>query len=280
MTDQTITTTVTDLVMAETRRALHRRAVWVLISIALLGIVLLGVIAFADSTGKTAAELRAGGTHPALMADWWVVGTGDGILVVGMVPLLIGGLFGGATVAGAEWRAGTVSTLLTWEPRRWRVHGARLATVFVLATAIGLALEVLFLSATLPAILVNGSTAGVNGAWWLELVTAAGRIAALTGAAAVIGASLATIGRGTTFAVAGAFAWLSVGENLVRGLKPSMQHLLLGENLATVLTWAPLDGVDVARSEVGALATVAIYVVVLVAAAAITFTRRDIAGPS
>ena len=35
--------------------------------------------------------------------------------------LVVGALFAGASVAGAEWRAGSMTTLLTWEPRRVRV---------------------------------------------------------------------------------------------------------------------------------------------------------------
>lgn len=268
------------LVTAEARRALHRRAVWVLIAIALVGVVLLGVIAYFDSAGKTLGQLHANGTHPAVMRDWWVAGGGDGTLMIAAIPLLIGGLLGGATVAGAEWRAGTITTVLTWEPRRWRLHGARLGTAFVLAVVIAVALEALFLSAALPAVLLNGTTAGTDASWWLDLVAAGGRIALFTGIAAVLGASLATLGRGTTFALAAAFGWLSVGENLVRGLKPSLQHLLMGENLAIALTWAPLDAASFTRSQVMAVATVAAYACVLVAVGGLSFARRDIAGGS
>ena len=271
---------ITSLLISEARRALHRRAVWVLIAVAVVGVALLGVIAYTDSAGRTVAELHVDGTHPAVMADWWSVGGGDGILMIGAIPLLLGGLFGGATVAGAEWKAGTITTVLTWEPRRWRVHAARLAAAFSLAAVIALVLETLFLAATLPAVLLNGTTAGTDAGWWFDLVGAGVRIALLTGAAAVIGASFATIGRGTGFALGLAFGWLSVGENLVRGLKPSLQHLLLGDNLAIVLTWAPLEGASFTRSEVVALITVTAYVALLVAAGAVSFARRDIAGAS
>jgi hypothetical protein len=246
--------------------------------VAVLGIALLGVIAFFDSAGRTPAQLAANGTHPALMADWWVAGGGDGILMIAAIPLLLGGLLGGASVAGAEWRAGTVTTLLTWEPRRLRLHAARTISAFLLAMLIAIALEAVFLAATLPAVLAHGSTAGIDGAWWLALVGAIGRIALLTGGAAVVGVSLATVGRATTFALGAAFAWLAVGENLIRGLKPALQDLLVGDNLAIVLTWAQLDGASFTRSPAVAALTLVTYFGVVAAGAAATFARRDITG--
>lgn len=266
-----------NLLLVEMRRALHRRVVRVLIGLALVGVVILGLVAFFDSAGKTAAQLRVNGTHPALMADWWVAGTGDGILMIGAIPLLIGGLFGAASVAGAEWRAGTVTTVLTWEPRRVRLHAARTASAFMLATVIAFVLEALFLGATLPAVLTHGSTAGVDGGWWLPLLGAMSRIALLTGGAAVLGVSLATLGRGTSFALGAAFAWMAVGENLVRGFKPALQDLLVGDNLAIVLTWAQLDGADFSRSEPVAVVTLVAYFGLVAAAATATFVRREIA---
>jgi hypothetical protein len=95
------------LVSVEMRRALRRRAVRVLILIALIGVVTLGLVAFFDSAGKSLAQLQADDGHPALMSKWWVAGPGEGVRLIAAIPLLIGALLGGATVAGAEWRAGT-----------------------------------------------------------------------------------------------------------------------------------------------------------------------------
>src|SRR4051794_28990401 len=130
------------LIGNEMRRALHRRVVWVLVLLAVIGIGLLGVVAFVDSAGRSVAELGADGTHPAIMADWWASGHEDGILLIAGLPLLLGGVFGGASVVGAEWRAGTVTTVLTWEPRRLRLHVARVAACTALATLIAFVLEV------------------------------------------------------------------------------------------------------------------------------------------
>jgi hypothetical protein len=269
---------MTGLVLNEMRRALHRRMVWWLLALAFVGIGLLGVVAFTDSAGRSPAELGADGTHPALMADWWVGGGGDGILMIAALPLALGALFGGASVVGAEWRAGTVTTVLCRDPRRLRVHTARVAAAFVLASVIGLALQVLFLAATLPAVLAHGSTAGTDGDWWLGLIAALARIAVATGAAAALAASLATLGRSTAFALCAVFAWLAVVENLVRGLKPALQPWLLGDNLSIAMTWGQLTTETFSRSEVLAAVTVLGYLGVVAVLAAASFVRRDIAG--
>ena len=263
----------------EMRRALHRRAVRVLILIALLGCVTAGVIGFVTSVGKTLAELRREETHPAVLAEWWVAGSGgDGILGVAFFFLLLGGLFGGATVAGAEWRFGTTTTLLTWEPRRLRLHGARTASAGILAFVISYVLQILFLAAFLPSVFANGTAAGTDLDWWLALVAATARASLLTAAAAVLAVALATIGRNTAFALITVFAWLAVAENLVRGLKPSLQPWLWGENLAIVFTWAQLEDEDFTRSPTLALITVLVYIAVVAVIGATTFQRRDIAA--
>ena len=269
---------MTNLLMSEVRRALHRRVVWVLIGLALIGIALLGIIAFTDSAGRSVAELSREGTHPAVMADWWVGGGADGILMIAGLPLLLGGVFGGATVLGAEWRAGTITTALTWEPRRLRLHAARLTSAFVLATVIAFILEVVFLLATVPAVLAHGSTAGTDGGWWIALVAAMVRIALLTGVAAVLAGSLATVGRGTTFALGAIFAWVAIVENLVRGWKPALQPHLIGDNISIVVTWAQLEGGDFTRDIHLAVAAVVAYCGVIAVVCAASFARRDIAG--
>jgi hypothetical protein len=116
------------LLVVEVRRALHRRLVWALLALALLAIVVAGVVEFLASRDLDLVVLRgAGHQDPAVMTDWWISGSTDGPLAVGALLLVMGALVGGASVAGAEWRAGTVTTVLTWEPRRVRLNLARTA---------------------------------------------------------------------------------------------------------------------------------------------------------
>ena len=229
-----------NLLVVEMRRAMHRRVVRVLILLALVACVVAGVLAFVGSSGKTVAELHVrGATHPAVLTDWWTVG-GDNAVTIAATFLLLGACFGGAAVAGAEWRAGTVTTVLTWEPRRIRLNLTRTAACGILALLIATALQVVFLVAFLPAVLAHGTTAGADAAWWLSLMLAVGHASFLTSVAAMLAVALATLGRNTAFTLGVVFAWMAVVEGLIRGLRPEWGQYLWGENLATTLSWAQL----------------------------------------
>ena len=270
-----------NLLVVEMRRALRRRVVRVMILLALIGCVFAGVIAFTSSTGKTLAELHVRDSiHPAVLADWWHATRADGAVLIASFFLLLGGMFTGAAVAGSEWRAGTITTVLTWEPRRVRLNLARTAACGMVAFVVAILLQVIFLACFLPAVLVNGSTAGADADWWLSLVAVIARTGLLTAIAAVLAVALATLGRNTAFALAAVFAWVAVIENLIRNLRPGLSPYLWGENIGTVVPWHQLKGVEFTRSPVVALGTIVMYTTAFVVLATIAFQRRDIAGTS
>lgn len=271
-----------NLLAVEMRRARSRSVVRVLILIALLGCVIAGVIAFVDSSGKTLAELQANSDElqPAVLTDWFVSAQSDGVVVIASFFLLIGALFGGASVAGAEWRAGTITTILTWEPRRIRLNIARTAACGILAFLIAFALQAIFLASFVPSVLAHGTTAGADAGWWLALTAVVARTALLASLAAMLAVALATLGRNTAFAFAVAFAWFAVIEGLIRGLRPGWSQYLWGENVATILPWKQMDDVNFTRGPLLALVTLLVYTGVIVLAATIAFQRRDIAGSS
>jgi ABC-2 type transport system permease protein len=151
------------------------------------------------------------------------------------------GLVVGASFVAASWQAGTIGTILTWEPRRSRWFAARVlvlgAGVFVISLVI-----VAFLSGALAiAAMVRGSTAGIDGPWWTEVFTTALRVSAAASLAAVIGGAVAAVGRHTAAALGVLFVWAAVLEGLVRGLRPLWTPWLLGDNLVTFLSWRRLD---------------------------------------
>jgi hypothetical protein len=268
-----------NLLFVEIRRALHRRLVWVLVALALAGSVIAGVIAYIDSADLDVRLLRMeGGTHPAVMTDWWLAGNGDGILSVAALALAMGGLVGGASVVGAEWKAGTVTTVLTWEPRRGRLHAARTASAALLAFVIALGLQAVFLVAFLPAVWAHGTTDGVDASWWVSVIGAMVRIGLLTACTAVVGTALASLGRSTAFGIVAAWVWLAVVENIVRGLKPDWSVGLVGDAITTVLTWSPIEADHDVVGPSTALLVLLVYVGTLVAAGTFAFTRRDVAG--
>ena len=266
------------LLGVEMRRALHRRLVRWMIALAVALCALTGVVVYL--TSRDPVELARSSDHPAHMVTWWATGAtgGDSLLLTAAIFLVIGAAICGASVAGAEWRAGTVTTMLTWEPSRLRLHAARTASAGILAFVIGFALQVAFLTSALPAALLNGSTEGTDTAWWIALAAAVTRISLVTTLVAVLAVSVATIGRNTSAALVAMAAWALVIERSVVALRPGLARFMIGENVATVVPWNPLSDVESARPPAIALASLVAYLAVIVAIATAFFARRDIAA--
>ena len=203
----------------------------------------------------------------------------EGFLAVAMFFLFLGAFFGGATVVGGEWRAGTVTTVLTWEPRRLRLHAARTSSAAILLRSSSRSgSRSCSLASFLPAVFLNGTTEGADVSFWTALVVVMIRTSVLSAGAAVLAIALATVGRNTAFALITMFTWLIVVEGLIRGLKPSLSEWLWAENIGTVMTWAQLDEPNVSRGPVIASATLIVYCATIVGLAAASFQRRDIAA--
>ena len=270
-----------NLLIVEMRRALRRRAIRILIAVGLMGCVIAGVVTWFGSSGKTLLQLRADQEgSPAIMTDWWINdgNEAEGFLVIAVFFLLLGAYFAGSTYAGGEWRAGTVTTQLTWEPRRLRLHSARIASAAILGFTISLGLQVVFLASFLPSVWAHGTTAGADAAFWADLVVAMMRFSALTAAAAVLAVAIATAARNTAFAVISAFAWMAVIEPLVRALKPSLGRWLWAENVGTVISWGQLPDADFTRGPLAALTVLLIYGAAIAAVSAVSFQRRDLSA--
>ncbi|MBA3303995.1 MAG: hypothetical protein H0U26_09010 [Acidimicrobiia bacterium] len=257
------------LVLLEVRRALSRRLVRVLIVLALIGIGVVGAVAFREA-GRNAT------TDPFALTSLWPEPVEDALLAPAAAVLALAGLVAGASVIGAEWRAGTMPLLLTWEPRRQRVLTAKAMATFLTAVVVAAALQVLFVAALVPAAALRGTMDGVDLAWTGELTMAGLRIALLTGAASTTGFALAAIGRNTTVALGVAFAQLNLVENLLRGLRPGWSGWLIGENATIFLTNAALRTMPVERSTLGAALVLATYTMGLLAVALALFRQRDV----
>jgi hypothetical protein len=258
------------LLDVEIRRCLARRLVrWLVV----LAVVACALIAFVARQRAGVDEM----TQPFRLVDLHEV-HGESILGVAVFFLVIGASVGGASMVGAEWRAGTFVTLLSWEPHRRRVAVAKLAACGLVATVIGLVLQVLFMAAFLPAALGPGTTEGVDAEWWRSLAGVAMRGAVITGLVAVLMAAVAMIGRSTATALGFAFGYVLLVENLLRAWKPWSARYLMGENAARFLTGVELEDVGFTRSTVAAAATLVTYVAVAALVAVVTFWRRDLAS--
>jgi hypothetical protein len=234
-----------------------------------------GLIIFLTSNDPVKfAQDRA---HPARMVNWWTSGSGDDLLSTAALFLVVGAAICGASVAGAEWRAGTMTTMLTWMPSRVRLHGARTLSAAVLAFVISFLLQVLYLACAVPAVVVHGTTTGTDAAWWSALVLAMVRISVVTSLVAVLAISVATIGRNTSAALVAIAAWALVIERMVAGFWPKLGRFMIGENVATVVPWAQMTDVDFERPPIIALLALLVYLAAVVAAATVLFAHRDVA---
>jgi ABC-type transport system involved in multi-copper enzyme maturation permease subunit len=307
---------MTALLLVEMRRILSRRAVYLAGGLVLVGMLTAGTVLFVRSHRLGSNELRArqqqveaihrqvvaqcagGGpgfpqeeVPPGLTREQFceqVVGTPEvddptfRLTSYRQVAEGLSGLFIAvlmilaASFIGAEWHAGTITTQLTWEPRRNRVLGAKAIAVALFAFSFFVLTEVLLLGVLTPTALFRGTTAGANLEW---LRGAAGLI--LRGAvgaalASGIAFALASIARNTAAAVGAVFVWAAVVEPLLRAVRPRWQRWYLYDNLATFISGHRLDFTTYGRSVGGAALLVSIYSLVFVLAAMAVFRRRDV----
>jgi hypothetical protein len=179
----------------------------------------------------------------------------------------------GASFAGADWHHRVVTTTLTWEPRRRRVIGAKIAAVAAVTFAGAIVLELFLGVALAPAAIFRGTTAGIDGSWIASYAGVLARSGATAALAATIGCSIAMIGRATAAALGGAFAWLAVGENLIRGGLPGWRRWLVGDQLEAFVGSPQIR----VRSVATAGLLLALYGALVVVVATRVFERRDVA---
>ncbi|MEJ7582585.1 MAG: hypothetical protein WKF43_00585 [Acidimicrobiales bacterium] len=263
------------LLPVEARRALSRRAVWALVSVALVGLVVLGALAFLSSNDFDPSVAEP---DIARLTDLWLTGGGDGTLTPALIFLAVGAMIGGATVTGADWQNGTIITLCTWEVRRVPLLLARIVATALLATAIGAALLLLYCLSLVPTYLLRGSIEGADGGFWTSLLGAIVRMSVLTGLAAALAASVASIGRRTAVALGVAFAYLSFVEGAVRGLWPERSRWLIAENAIVFVTGADLEGAPFTRGVPVATLTLFGYVAFVTGLALVAIRQRDMTG--
>jgi ABC-2 type transport system permease protein len=258
------------LLASELLRFRSRRLVVVLFVGTLIGALVGVVIAAFQSTPPTAAVVAAARAQAqeefanCLVADWEDVQLNGSLeefcrdnfgnptqympshlALLDLPAILEGvssitsilGLVVGASIVAVSWQTGTIGTILTWEPRRLRWFAARIL-VIGFGVFVTTALIIAFLSAALAlAAMVRGSTTGVGGEWWRDILTTALRIAAVASISAVIGGGVAAVGRHTSAALAVVFVYTAVLQGLVRGFRPLWSPWLLGDNLVSFTAW-------------------------------------------
>jgi len=322
---------VTALLGVEIRRALARRMLLTLTVIAIGGIAVGGVITFVRShplspdvisRAQTQADadiqrclngdiIREKDLPPNTTLDEWChenitprnyISSSTfhlwdlGNVLQGVSFLLVAGALAvGASFVGAEWHAGSMTTLLTWEPRRLRVLAAKTVAMAAVAFVVTIGLQsALSLVLTLVAV-TRGDTAETGGTWLRSVVGSGLRISAAASGASVMGLAVAMIGRNVAAALGGIFVYVAVIEGILRGIRMKLGLWLLGDNVGIFITGRPrtyFDETTVNTAVFGEQSTafshaqvrtvgqaaviVALYAAVLLAAAAWSFRARDV----
>ena len=183
----------------------------------------------------------------------------------------------GASLVGAEFASRSMTTLLTWEPRRARVFAAKSTAVLLSTALIAFAVLALVALAMAPSLAAHGGPSRPEDPNVATLAGIVGRGTALAALAAAMGFAIATIGRNTAAALGTGFAYIVILENILGG---SVQHwrrwLLLG-NVIVFVSGSSSGGDVPGRSVIGAGVFLAVVAVTLLLAAAGAFRARDIA---
>jgi len=208
------------LLAVEIRRILARRLIRLLLLLYVLGIAVAAVILLVKSAGEPTPY-----SDPRFHLETLIHVFGGTT-----VPLVLGAWLIGASSIGAEWHAGTISTTLTWEPRRVRLLLAKAAAAVIVSALVYLGLQALMAALFLPAAFAGGQTGGIDRAWVAEAAALLGRAVALTGIAAVIGFSLASFTRNTAAALGVGFAYVVILENFLAALRPGWRSWMLVQN--------------------------------------------------
>jgi hypothetical protein len=212
-----------DLFAADLHRILWRPFTRALGLAVLIAIAVAGVIVF----------FKTGGRHPFSAVTVLPAGFGSAAVL-----LTLAGFILGATLIGADYVSRALTTLFTWEPRRFRVLAARAAACAVVTACASLVALALLCVVLLPAALAHGSGVALTGSWYVSMIGLAIRCALLASAAAVIGVSCAAIGRSTPAALAIiAVYWIAV-ERTAIGIGGWLSRWLF---LALARSWVASD---------------------------------------
>ena len=272
---------------SEVRRLCARRALRGSIA---LGLAIVAIVVVVNAINSTGTGFDA---HTMRLSKLWLERPGGvhGDMALAMsifVFILVVGL--AATAIGGEYRAGTVGTLLTWEPRRIRVALARVSAVVLVTVAMYLLVIGVFVGGWYVGASWRGSTAGLGPDFWSNLAAVIARCALGAGLLATITSGLVLITRTT---VGGLIAWIGyliAIEGVLAGRNRSLEPSLFLTNFSAFLTGEDVafsgretfgPGGRVVQSYVAqpgtGLIRCVVIAVVLAGLGTLAFRRRDVA---
>jgi len=207
--------------------------------------------------------------------------------------VLLGTLLG-ASLGGADWTNNTMTTLLTWEPRRARVFFTRALVVVAFVGVITLFLQVVFSAAYWLVAVTRGTTLFLPTHFWTDVAATVGRVSAMGVALGLVAYVIAMVGRSTVASLGVLFGYLVLVEGVIAGFRPTIQGNLLVRAASVIVSQQPI--LDPTRELVyygsgvsGAVANppilmdvhrawivLVVYVVVLGGLSLFQFQRRDV----
>jgi ABC-2 family transporter len=182
----------------------------------------------------------------------------------------------GATSAGAEWHAGTVTTQLTWEPRRAPLLLAKVVAAALVAFVGYWLAEAILLGALTPPAVFRGTTQGVDAHWFRLTAEPLLRASAVAAMGAMIGHALAWLARNTAVAVGAVLGYAAVLEPLLRAVRPKWEPWLVVSNAIRFITAERLDFATRQRSTIGAGLLLVAYTLGVALVSVAVFRRRDV----
>ncbi|HEX9696679.1 MAG TPA: ABC transporter permease [Actinomycetota bacterium] len=199
----------------------------------------------------------------------------DGVVLGTSVPLIILSFLLGASLIGAEWRAGTITTMLTWESNRLRLFVTKLIVAVAVCVGFALAVQALLLLAMLPVAAIRGSTVGVDGAFLGSLFGGLGRATLMFAVASAIGFAIGATGRNTAAALGVGFVYVAVIEGFLTGFLPWFRPWSMVGN---AIIWVSGEGSrEIIGRSVGAAGfLLAAYAAGVSALATAIFRARDV----
>jgi hypothetical protein len=200
----------------------------------------------------------------------------EGILQGVSGVLAIVGWALGASVVGAEFASRSMTTLLTYEPRRGRVFATKSVAVIVATALLAFVVLALVVLAVVPALALHGAPLRPGDPSVASLVALVGRGTALAALAAGMGFAIASIGRNTAAALGVGFAYIVILENIIGGSVERWRRWLLLGNVIVFVSGSSNGGDVPGRTVTGAGLFLAAVAVTLVAAAAGAFRVRDV----
>ncbi|WP_405064197.1 ABC transporter permease subunit [Kribbella sp. NBC_01505] len=141
--------------------------------------------------------------------------------------LLFAGFLIGASFVAAEFSSGAIGNWLTFEPRRMRVYGSKIAAAGLWFVPVAVVITGVVTLGTYLITAQLGSTAGTD---WSDVIGTAVRVVVTTAMGAVLGSVVGLILRHTAAAIGVVMGYIVLVEAVFGSFLQSAQPWLLGKN--------------------------------------------------